>query len=103
MTQEQESSKQTSRGGLWARAGFSGKSVWDWLELLIVPLVLAAAGLWFSMQQDDRQRAIEDQRTQDAALQSYIDQISELMIDHDLNVYTAYSELQQSPETLEIG
>jgi uncharacterized protein YjbI with pentapeptide repeats len=100
MTQEQESSKQTSRGGLWVRAGFRGKSVWDWLELLIVPVVLAAAGLWFSVQQDARQRAIENQRTQDAALQSYIDQISELMIHDNLNGYLTKTELQKSPETL---
>lgn len=24
------------------------KAIWDWLELLLIPLVLAAGGLWFS-------------------------------------------------------
>jgi uncharacterized protein YjbI with pentapeptide repeats len=102
MTQGQESSKQTPRPGLWARTGFRGKSAWDWLELLIVPVVLATAGFWFSVQQDQRQQSIEDQRTQDSELQSYIDQISELMIDHKLNLYLTNTELQKSPETLAV-
>src|SRR5215217_2211079 len=30
--------------------GFRGKTVWDFLQLLIVPLVLAVIGLWFATQ-----------------------------------------------------
>src|SRR5829696_5238699 len=30
------------------------KTLWDWLGLLIVPVVLAIGGLWFSWAQDDR-------------------------------------------------
>jgi hypothetical protein len=49
----------------WPRwTGFRGMTVRDWLQLLIVPLVLAGIGFWFTMQQDARQQRIEDQRAQ---------------------------------------
>jgi uncharacterized protein YjbI with pentapeptide repeats len=71
------------------------KTLWDWLQLFIVPLALAAIGLWFSAQQDAHQqkieekraksdRHIEEQRAQDAALQAYLDQMSQLMLEGDL-------------------
>jgi hypothetical protein len=46
--------------------GFRGKSVWDLLQLLIVPLALAVIGFLFTMQQDSRQQEIENQRAQQA-------------------------------------
>ena len=52
------SSKQDSR---W---GFRRKTVWDWMQLLIVPLALTVIGLWFAAQQDARQQRIEDQRAE---------------------------------------
>lgn len=74
-----------------SRWGFRGKTVWDWMQLFIVPLALALIGLWFTAQQDNRQRQqqiaeakqarqIEEQRTQDAALQAYLDQMSTLLL-----------------------
>src|SRR5260221_9027510 len=37
----------------WDWAGFngkikSGKTLWDWLQLLFIPVVLAVAGFWFN-------------------------------------------------------
>jgi hypothetical protein len=80
----------------WPRwTGFRGKTVWDFLQLLIVPLMLVAIGLVFSLQQDARQQRVEDQRAdaerelveqraQDEALQAYLDQMSQLMLDRKL-------------------
>jgi uncharacterized protein YjbI with pentapeptide repeats len=89
--------------------GFGDKTVWDWLQLLsalAIPVVLAGAGLWFTAQQEARQQNIEDrraeqaqkiesqraeaerklveQRAQDEALQSYLNQMSQLMLDRKL-------------------
>src|SRR5215218_3445796 len=72
-----------------------GITLWDWIKLLIVPAVIAGGGLWFNRQQQDRQREdeqrqqergleIENQRAQDEALQAYLDQMSQLLIDKDL-------------------
>jgi|SRR5215216_5896042 len=57
------------------------KTLWDWLQLLIVPAVLAIGGILFNWQQNRRARRGESQRAQDTALQAYLNQISELLID----------------------
>jgi uncharacterized protein YjbI with pentapeptide repeats len=78
-----------------SRWGFRGMTVRNWLELLVVPLVLAGVGFWFAAQQDDRQRrteerraelerAIEDQRAQHATLQAYLDQMGTLLLERNL-------------------
>src|SRR5215210_6852112 len=93
----------------WTLREFGGQTVWDWLHLLsalAIPVVLAAAGLWFTAQQDQRQQEIEgqrakqaqkiedqrakaerelaEQRAQDEALQAYLDQMSQLMLERKL-------------------
>jgi hypothetical protein len=75
---EREQKEETEQ----SRWGFRGKTVWNWLELFIVPIVLFGIGLLFEMQQTDRQRATEqqqalaDQRAQDEALQAYLNQMT---------------------------
>lgn len=71
------------------------RTLWDWLQLLVVSAMIAGVGLWFSWEQGDAQRnsaesiargqqVAEDQRAQDTALQSYVDQMSTLMEDGKL-------------------
>jgi uncharacterized protein YjbI with pentapeptide repeats/cell division protein FtsB len=78
-----------------SRWGFRGMTVRDWLQLLIVPLALVVIGLAFSVQQDARQQRVEnqraeaerelaEQRAQDEALQAYLDQMSQLMLEREL-------------------
>ena len=78
--------------------GFGDKKLWDWLQLLsalAIPVVLAAAGFWSTMQQDRRQQKIEHrraeaeqelaaQRAQDEALQTYLGQVGTLLLKEDL-------------------
>lgn len=86
--------------------GFRGKTIWDWLQLFIVPLALVVVSFLFAMQQDERQetlqrqtaareqdlenqraevdREIEDQRAQQAVMQSYLDQMGVLLLDRNL-------------------
>jgi hypothetical protein len=93
----------------WTLREFGGQTIWDWLHLLsalAIPVVLAAAGLWFTAQQDQRQQRIEDDRAQQAqkiedqraeaeralaeqraqgeALQAYLNQMSQLILDRKL-------------------
>jgi uncharacterized protein YjbI with pentapeptide repeats len=74
--------------------GFRGKTVWDLLQLLIVPLALVVIGFVFSLQQDQRQQAIEDQRAQDNALQAYLDQMSTLLLEKNLRTSEEDSEVR---------
>jgi uncharacterized protein YjbI with pentapeptide repeats len=56
-----------------------GVTLWDWAKLLLVPAILAAGGLWFNAQQAERAQKLADQRTQDDALQAYLDQMAQLL------------------------
>ncbi len=73
----------------------SGKTLWDWLDLLIIPTVLAAGALWFkrvdaSMEAERRKaeadaaRDIEEQRAQETALETYLDRMTELLLKEGL-------------------
>lgn len=75
----------------WQYTGFGPKTIWDWLELLIIPLALAIGGYVFNQvdKQAERERAeqqartereIAEQRAQDELLQTYIDQMTELLL-----------------------
>jgi hypothetical protein len=71
------------------------KTLWDWLQLLVVPAAVAGVGLWFTWAQSNREQrlenerqqreqAVEDQRTQDDALQAYLEYMGELVVDKNL-------------------
>jgi len=72
-----------------------GKTLWEWMELLVIPLFLAG-GVYYlnhSERENERQRAeersnlereIATDRQQESALQSYFDQIAELLLKEKL-------------------
>ncbi|MCA9882101.1 MAG: pentapeptide repeat-containing protein [Anaerolineae bacterium] len=46
----------------WNWTGFSTRTLWDWLELLLVPLLLAAAGAYLNYLDNRRKRREDDER-----------------------------------------
>jgi|SRR5215207_6765788 len=71
--------------GLLVAIGYSyGVTLWDWIKLLIVPAAIAGAGYWFNTQQREREQRIASDRAQDEALQAYLDKMSELLLDNQL-------------------
>jgi uncharacterized protein YjbI with pentapeptide repeats len=73
-----------------SRWGFRGMTVRNWLELLVVPLVLLGIGLLFQIQQSEveqrrleAEQHIEEQRAQDEALQTYLEQMGQMLLDKD--------------------
>ena len=76
--------------------GVREKRLWDWLQMLVVPLLVALIGVLFTaVQQDARQQQleeqrasaqlqIEEQRRQEAALQTYLDVMRDLLLDEGL-------------------
>jgi hypothetical protein len=71
------------------------KTLWEWLGLLVIPLVTFLGGLWLSQWQKGRDEAMQEaqkerdeiaanQRAQDEALQAYLDQMSNLIVDKRL-------------------
>jgi uncharacterized protein YjbI with pentapeptide repeats len=71
------------------------RKLWDWLQLLVVPLVLAGAAYALNEAQSDREHRQQEARAKDdraiavdtqreAALRTYLQQMSDLMLNHDL-------------------
>ena len=93
-----------------SRWGLRGKTFWNWLELLVVPIALVLIGLAFSARQDalqqrledqrvEREQKLADQRAQDTALQAYLDQMGELLIEKDLRDAKIGSEVRTLAQT----
>ena len=72
-----------------------GKTLWDWLQLLIIPAVLAVGGYLFnyttsrneqkaSVLHNQTEREIASDNQREAALQAYIDKMSELLLHEKL-------------------
>lgn len=72
----------------WIWTGFIQKTLWDWMQLLIIPVVLSIGGLLFSRRQQLNEQQRNEETQQEAMLQSYIDRmsklISKLIIDNNL-------------------
>src|SRR5437588_5070225 len=79
----------------WSATGFLNKSLWDWLQLLIVPLALAVVALVFQDANTRTERQIAKQRYEqdqqialdkqhEDLLQAYLDRISELLLKESL-------------------
>ncbi len=70
----------------WQWTGVAERTFWDWLNLVLtaaVPVLVAVYGSHISRIQYEGQRAAEDASAQDEALQAYLDQMSQLLLDKD--------------------
>ena len=68
-----------------------GKTLWDWLSVLGVPLTLALLGAWFQTRQQtqvdkkaDLEKEIADTASKEEVIQAYLDRLSDLLIDKNL-------------------
>jgi hypothetical protein len=64
----------------WKWTGFPKQTFWDWLDLLIVPVVLAIGGYLFNSAQNRGTQKVAEPRAQDDALQAYLDKMSDMLI-----------------------
>ena len=71
------------------------KTLWDWVDLLLFPLLVALAiFLWTSFQREaerqraDLQRSISTDDQQEKALQSYIDRMTDLLLKEKLSKFS---------------
>ncbi len=78
--------------GIFSWAGVRGKTLWDWLQLLIIPAVLAGGAMWFSRAEREAEREIADDRLREAALQGYLDRMTELLLKEGLRTSEADDE-----------
>jgi len=60
------------------------KTLWDWMQLLIIPTVLASAALLFNMRNAKTQLALAEESQRESALQRYFDEMSKLLLEKGL-------------------
>jgi uncharacterized protein YjbI with pentapeptide repeats len=58
-----------------------GKTLWDWMQLLLVPLLLAGGGYWFAQYQAQQLAIQTTDQQQETALNDYISQMTSLLLD----------------------
>ncbi len=73
-----------------AWTGFSNKTLWDWMQILVIPAVLAGGAYWLNESARKREQSVTEQRTQDTALQSYLDGMAELLLKEKLREKEQY-------------
>lgn len=72
-----------------------GKTLWDWMELLVVPIVLATGAWWLNKSERENEHEIAeknreedgriaDERRHQSTLEAYFDRMVELLLEHDL-------------------
>lgn len=62
----------------------SAKTLWDWLQLLgvlAIPVAVGLGTLWFTKAQNENSNAIAENQRQEIVLQTYLDRMSELLLD----------------------
>ncbi|GCE09780.1 pentapeptide repeat-containing protein [Dictyobacter aurantiacus] len=81
------------------------KTLWDWMQLLIVPVALAIGALLFNQAASKNEQKIAQQRDQtaldiaadnqrEALLQTYLDRMSELLLDRHLLTKDVKNEIR---------
>jgi len=78
----------------WGWTGFGEKKLWDVLQLLIVPVVLAGGVFYLQDAAKQRDLQIADDRAKQETLNRYVDQISMLLFDKKLRTAGERSEAQ---------
>jgi uncharacterized protein YjbI with pentapeptide repeats len=103
---DQRRLKRLQKKSFTERMGLAGKTSWDLIQLLLIPLVLAGVGFWFSAQQNQTslqvserqhqadlqiaatryandQQLVADQQ-QETTLKTYLDDMSNLLLNNKL-------------------
>jgi hypothetical protein len=74
--------------------GMRGKTLWDWLHLLIIPVVLSAGLLMFDLAENQRARRAMEEQANESMLQGYLNRIEELLLEEELRSSEPRSEVR---------
>src|SRR5712692_9088628 len=56
------------------------KTLWDWMQLIIIPAALALTAIWFNQSQQQQNEQLAESRLQEDVVQQYFDKMTELML-----------------------
>ncbi len=90
----------------WAWTGFGDNKLWEWLNLLILPVTLALGANLVSMQQNRRglqesqaqhqtDLQIAEDTRQEETLDAYIDQVMQLLLEKNLRASEPRSDIRE--------
>ena len=74
----------------WHWTGFKGKTLWDWLQILIIPLVLASGAFYLQIVTE----FIAADRQKEQLLTEYLREMTRLLLEHNLREAEENSELR---------
>jgi hypothetical protein len=75
--------------GLVTTASYPKKTLWGWLDLLVVPFVLAIGGYLFTRSENRATQAVAERRALDDTLQAYLDGMAQLLTDKEQPLHSA--------------
>ena len=70
------------------------KTLWDWLQLLVVPAALAILVFWLNGRRAQTDHEIAEEKSQDELVVKYLELMSQLLLDHDLRNSEQDSEVR---------
>ncbi len=79
--------------------GFQAKTLWDWMELLIIPLVLGVGVFLLNRSEQRRQAEIAQQQREEDRQQAYLDQMTALLLKEGLRKSSEEDEVRQMART----
>lgn len=75
-------------------SGFDNRTLYDWLDLLIVPVVLAVGGFLLNRAGRISDREIALERSREEILKNYLADIAQLLLENNLSESTPGSDVQ---------
>lgn len=78
----------------WKRPSLQNKTLWHWLELLVVPVVLATGAAFIQWQAGVRQENVTTDRNRQDTLAKYLEQMTTLLIQEQLRSSPPNSEVR---------
>ena len=72
----------------------SGKTLWDWMQLILIPAVLTLGAFLFNRAERSSEQAVALDNQRATALQTYLDRMSELLLEKNLRTSQADDEVR---------
>ena len=88
----------TSKGTMTATESQPAKNLWDWLQplgILAIPVVVGIGTVWFTTKQGQVSEAENKDNQRETALQTYIDNMSELLLHEKLRGSATEDEVRK--------
>jgi len=81
------------------KLGTRAKTLWDWLDLLLIPILLAIGAWLLSQVEKETKEKVEADRQKQQLLNTYVEQMTSLLLTHQLRSSAQSSEVRDIART----